>query len=78
MSGVVKSAGDLVSGVFGGILGGGNEPAPLPAPKVEPVTPMPEPDDTKVKQARRRALVTQRRRNGRESTILSDDAETLG
>ena len=72
MSSVLKPVGDL----FGGILGGGDEPA-IAAPKVEPVTPMPEPDDVTTKKARRRALVQQRQRAGRESTILSD-SDTLG
>lgn len=72
MSGLLKGAGDLV----GGILGGNDQPA-LPAPKVEPVTPMPEPDDDATKRARRRAQATQRLRAGRESTILSD-SDTLG
>lgn len=53
--------------------------AATPAPTPAPVTPMPEPDDAAVKKARRRSLVAQRQRSGRQSTILSDDtSDTLG
>ena len=50
----------------------------MPAPVIQPVTPMPTPDDAAVKNAQRKAALAQRQRSGRQSTILSDGNETLG
>ena len=61
-----------------GALGGKKSSAPPPV--VEKPLVMPEPDDDAVKMARRRSLASQSARQGRASTILSDDyqSETLG
>lgn len=48
-------------------------PDPLPPP--EPAKPMPIPDDESVKAARIRAQQIQRRRSGRQSTILTDTGD---
>ena len=44
-------------------------------PEIPEATPMPEPDSDEVRRARRRSMIAQRGRGGRESTILTD---TLG
>lgn len=64
-------------GLAGAILGGKKkkkeEAAPTPA-LAEPE--MPLPDDTKIRDARKKAMIRVMARRGRESTILSGD--TLG
>lgn len=73
-------------GLAGGLLGslfGGKEsaPAPLPAPVIEKPPVMPVPDDQAVKTAKKRSLVDQMQRKGRQSTILTDGtdaADVLG
>lgn len=45
-------------------------PPPVTSPSV-----MPDPDDARVAQARRRSLMQQQARQGRESTILTDGAD---
>ena len=42
-------------------------------PKVEPAARMPDPEDPAVLAARRQQMAEQRRRGGRESTIMSDN-----
>jgi hypothetical protein len=67
-----------VGKTIGGLFGGGSD-APIIAPPVlAPVTPMPEPDDAAAKRAKRKSQLDQRQRSGRQSTILTDDNETLG
>lgn len=56
-----------VSGLFGG-----SEPTIIQAPEIKPPPVMPTPNDAATKAAKRRALVTQYSRRGRQSTILSD------
>lgn len=56
---------------------------PAPPPVVLPPSEMPAPavptsDDVAAKQARRRSLMRQYSRRGRQSTVLSDESETLG
>lgn len=52
----------------------------IQAPTITPPKVMPVPDDTAVKDAQKRSLIRQRRRSGRQSTILTDTSgsETLG
>lgn len=59
-----------------GALFGGKKKKDEPAPAAAAPAVMPLPDDDKIMQARRRAIVRQRSRRGRESTILTGD--TLG
>lgn len=53
-----------------------------PKPKVEapppPPTPIPEPDDELARQAKRKRAAELQGRSGRESTVLTDAAQTLG
>lgn len=66
-------AGTLISGLFGG------DTAPAPAaPKVEPVTPMPTPNDAAVKDAKRKSIAAMTARQGRASTILTGNADATG
>jgi len=62
---------------MGGLFSKPKAPAvPVSAPVVVPLAPvMPEPDDTKAREARKKAAAAQKKRGGRASTILSD---TLG
>lgn len=48
---------------------------PSAPPPVAPPTPMPTPDDSKVKAARSRSIAEQMVRQGRESTILTQGTE---
>ena len=48
---------------------------PAKMPEIPEATPMPEPDSDEVRRARRRSMIAQRGRGGRESTVLTD---TLG
>lgn len=61
--------------VAGSIIGGKSAPAPAPAagPKVMPLA-----DDAAVAAAKKRSLMMQVQRGGRQSTMLSGDSETLG
>lgn len=60
----------LVAGLAGKALSGGKKSAAAPeTPNV-----MPTPDDEAVKRARRRSIVEQMNRDGRQSTILSEDS----
>ena len=53
------------------IFGGGDAPKPPTPPK-----PVPMADPEALKRAKKKSLAEQRKRGGRESTILTDD--TLG
>lgn len=74
MGGVVKSVGKIVTSVLG-------MEAPQAAPqvqqvlaeppKVEPLPTMPTPDDAAIRTQQRKSVATQRRRQGRASTILT-------
>lgn len=68
---VTKLAGGVVGGILGkALFGGGKKSAAAPeTPNV-----MPTPDDEAVKRARRRSIVEQMNRDGRQSTILSEDS----
>ena len=71
--------GGLASGLLGSLFGG--KQGSMPAPTVEKPAVMPTPDDDAVKKAKRRSLVEQMQRKGRESTILTegtDAADVLG
>lgn len=69
-------AGSLVSGLFGG---NESQPAAAPvAPKVEPVTPMPTPNDAAVKEAKRKSIAAITARQGRASTILTGNEDATG
>jgi hypothetical protein len=59
---------------MGGLL------SPKPKPTVLPPAPapVPLPDDQTLAAARKKKLVAQSQRGGRMSTILTDNAETLG
>lgn len=62
-------------GLAGALFGGKKKKAePAPAPEAPAV--MPVADDSRILQARKRSIVRQRARRGRESTILT--GETLG
>lgn len=87
MGGVVKSVMAPVTSLLG--LEAPNIPQlPTPAaletpPAVKPVTEMPVPgkDNAQAKTAMRRSVAEQRRRRGRQSTILTTDltdSDTLG
>ena len=83
MGGIVKSVKKLVTGVVGGVTSLlGMEKPKLPddpeAPVVEPVTPMPLPDDAARKAAKRRSIATQQARRGRASTILTTNIDDTG
>lgn len=60
-------------GLAGALFGGGKKKEPAPEPQVAAPTVMPEPDDERIRQARRRSIIRQRGRRGRESTILTGD-----
>lgn len=61
-------------GLAGAIFGKKKKKAPEPMP--ETPSPMPMPDDNAVMRARRRGIIQQRSRRGRDSTILT--GTTLG
>lgn len=46
-------------------------------PELEPMAELPMPDGEQARQARRRSLLKQKRRRGRESTILSSPVSLL-
>ena len=79
MGGVVKSVKKLVSGVTSLL---GMEKPKIPeapeAPVVEPVTPMPTPNDEARRKALRKSVATQRARQGRASTILTTNIDDTG
>lgn len=62
------SAGVSILGTLSS-MGKKNDSAP---PPVSSPTAMPDPDDARVAQARRRSLAMQQSRQGRESTILTE------
>jgi len=62
---------------MGGLFGGGQKESP--APVVPPPVVMPTPDDEAIRKKKLRESQRMSARQGRESTMLSDDAdETLG
>jgi hypothetical protein len=74
MSGFFKA----ILGGIGTLLFGGDDEAPVVVPPAPVPTPpvMPTPDDAAIQKSRRRALVAQRSRRGRVSTVLSTPSET--
>ncbi len=68
---VTKLAGGVVGGILGKALFGGGKKS---AAASETPSVMPTPDDEAVKRARRRSIVEQMNRDGRQSTILSEDS----
>lgn len=58
-----------------GLLGGGKSSSTA-APQVSKPTVMPIPDDEAALAAKRRSLLAQSQRRGRDSTILSDDSSS--
>lgn len=77
-----KIAKAVLGGVIGGLFGGNDsQPAAAPAapaPKVEPVTPMPTPNDAAVKDAKRKSIAAMTARQGRASTILTGNEDATG
>lgn len=78
----------FIGSALGTILGG-REKAPAPPPQivVAPPPPAPEPakpavmptvDDDAVRKAKAASVIKQRSRQGRQSTILTSDGDTLG
>jgi len=66
----------LLGGMLGGLFGGKQEtPAAAPAPTVPKPAVMPIADDEAVKAAKKRSLVEQMQRKGRQSTILTDGTD---
>ena len=63
-------------GLAGPIFGGGKKREAAPAPSRATPAVMPVPDDERVNAARKRSIVRQRARRGRDSTILTSG--TLG
>jgi hypothetical protein len=77
-AGLLGLAGSLLGGLFGGKQ---ETPAAAPAPTVPKPAVMPIADDEAVKAAKKRSLVEQMQRKGRQSTILTDGtdaADVLG
>jgi hypothetical protein len=76
---ILKGAANLATfGLAGSVIKsmfGKKKPAATPAPEQKP-TVMPLADDEAVRQAKRKSIIQQRSRRGRESTILTGD--TLG
>lgn len=70
MSGALKTVGDFVS-----TLAGANNPD---IPQVTAPTPMPTMDSEAIKAARKKSIIEQQKRSGRQSTILSQGRNTLG
>lgn len=71
----------VAGGLIASLLGGGNEQpaaAAPAAPKVEPVTPMPTPNDAAVKDAKRKSIAAMTARQGRASTILTGNEDSTG
>ena len=56
----------------------GQQQAAPAAPKVEPVTPMPTPNDAAVKDAKRKSIAAMTARQGRASTILTGNEDATG
>lgn len=68
---VTKLAGGVVGGILGKALFGGSKKSAA-APETPNV--MPTPDDEAVKRARRRSIIEQMNRDGRNATILTEDS----
>lgn len=66
------------SGKIGTALLGDPDAKPPEMPKVPEAKVMPTADDAELEKARRRSLTRQRQSQGRASTILTDNTETLG
>lgn len=77
MGGIVKPIGKLVSSVLGIESPQPNIMLSAP-PAIESPPPMPLPDDAAVRAQRRQSVAAQRRRKGRESTIMTAADEGLG
>ena len=92
---LLGGASKVVGGVLGALLGGQQKipepeptppapvvPADVPEPVVTPPPVMPLPDDDAIAKVRKRAMIAQRARRGRQSTILTDPVtgggDTLG
>lgn len=77
MGGVARSVGKVVSSVLG--IEQPQQQAVLNAPPaIEPPPPMPVPDDAAARAAQRKSVATQRKRQGRASTIFTAADEGLG
>ncbi len=63
-------------GLAGALLGGKKKKKDEPAPVAPTV--MPEPDDERIRLARKRSIASQLGRRGRDSTILTGGGSTLG
>lgn len=63
-------------GLAGALLGGGGDKKAAEPEPAKPV--MPIADDQAVQAAKKRSLMMQLQRGGRESTMLSTDSDTLG
>lgn len=62
-------------GLAGALFGKKKKKTPAPAPEQKPAV-MPLADDEAVRRAKRKSIILQRSRRGRDSTILTGD--TLG
>ena len=80
----MAALGGFIPIILGGLatmLMGNDEPKQqeaAPAPKVEPVTPMPVADDKAVQDAKRKSIAAITARQGRASTILSGNNDASG
>lgn len=73
---IFKGIGKLALGTVGMALGIGGkkkEKAPEKGPVVMPIS-----DDEEVRRARKRSIIEQMSRGGRQSTMLSADSDSLG
>ena len=67
--------GSAIGNTVGGLIGGKKKKAA--EPQKGPVV-MPMADDEAVRRAKRRSLIEQTSRGGRQGTMLSSDSDTLG
>lgn len=73
-----KILGSGLFGVAGMAASKALTPAPAPEPTPAPAPVMPIADDAKVAAARKRAIAAMQQRQGRASTILTNNSDTLG
>ncbi|MGX8939334.1 hypothetical protein ACWWJF_00670 [Symbiopectobacterium sp. Eva_TO] len=73
MGGVAKAVGNVVGSILGTNSGSTNVTVAS-----EPETEMPTADTEAVRAARRKSIIAQQQRGGRESTILTGGSNRLG
>lgn len=79
---IIKGVGKVAKFAIGGLIGsqlfgGGKKESAEPAETDGPVV-MPLADDDKIAAAKKKAIAARLQRGGRQSTILSNDSDTLG